>query len=361
MSSMKRLLLIPFMGLLILTGCSNENVIDHIRILTVLGFDKSGSGYTGSALYSDYEEKGKIKVLQGKAKQTRVILKDMAFQSTQPIRVEKLKMLAFSKEVVNEGLSAFLKTICRDPLISNYVILAVFDESLASVSESLAGKGSQEFPYHLIEQNMKREMIPYSNLSTVLFDFYGTGRDFSMPYLKLNSKKDIEISGYGIFKDDRLKLVLSPEEMVYFKLLQGDALRGDIPFVIKKGSNQSPAIFTVNSGKLIRKVTLKQNETKVTYTFVLSGMVNEYPDWFSLNVEENTHSIIKQLEKQIQSHLHALLYKFVKEEVDPLGIGDLMRSRQRGWTEEKFYMADYEKIKFDVQFSTHLSKSGVGE
>ncbi|MDQ0063467.1 Ger(x)C family spore germination protein [Paenibacillus harenae] len=361
MSSMMRLLLIPFMALLVLTGCSNANVIDHIRILTVLGFDKSDSGYTGSALYSDYEEKGKIKVLQGKAKQTRVILKEMAFQSAQPIRIEKLKMLAFSKEVAGEGLSAFLKTICRDPLISNYVIMAVFDESLASVSESLAGKGSQEFPYHLIEQNMKREMIPYSNLSTVLFDYYGTGRDFSMPYLKLNQKKDIEISGYGIFKDDRLKFVLNPEEMLYFKLLQGDAMRGDVPFMIKKGSNEAPAIFTVNYGKQSRTVTFNQNEILVSYSFMLSGMVNEYPEWFALDVEGNTHSLIQQLEGQIRSRLLALLNKFVNDKVDPLGMGDLIRSRQRSWNEEKFYEADYGKIKYDIQFRTQLSKSGVGE
>jgi Ger(x)C family germination protein len=358
---MKRLLLIPCVGLLVLTGCSNEGVVDHIRILTVLGFDKSETGYTGSALYSDYEEQGKIKALHGKAKQTRLILKEMAFQSSQPIRMEKLKMLVFSKEVAKEGLAAFLKTICRDPLISNYLIMAVFDGSFASVSESLEDKGSQELPYHLIEQNMKMEMVPYSNLSTVLFDFYGTGRDFSVPYLRMNQKKEIEIAGYGIFKDDRLKLVLSPEEMPYFKLLLGDAMRGDIPFIIRKGSKESPATFTVNYGEQNKKVIIGPNETRVSYTFVLNGMVNEYPEWFALDVEENTNSLIKQLEEQIRSRLLALQHKFEKEKVDPLGIGDLVRSRLRSWNEQKFYAAEYEKVKYDFQFSTHLSKSGVGE
>ncbi|WP_028611992.1 Ger(x)C family spore germination protein [Paenibacillus harenae] len=361
MSSMKRLLLLSFAGMLVLTGCSNEGVVDHIRILTVLGFDKSETGYTGSALYSDYGDQGKIKALQGKAKQTRLILNEMAFQSSQPIRMEKLRMLAFSKEVAKEGLAAFLKTICRDPLISNYMIMAVFDDSIASVSESLAGKGSQELPYNLLEQNMKLEMLPYSNLSTVLYDFYGTGRDFSVPYLRMNPKKEIEIAGYGIFKDDRLKLVLSPEEMPFFKLLLGDAMRGDIPFIIRKGSKESPAIFTVNYGKQNKKVIFNQNETRVSFTFVLDGMVNEYPEWFALDVEENTKSLIRQLEEQIQSRLMALQHKFENAKVDPLGIGDLVRSRLRSWNEQKFYAAEYEKVKFDFQFSTHLSKSGVGE
>lgn len=361
MSSVNRLLLIPLMGLFVLAGCGNEVIVDHIRSLTVLGFDKNDTGYMASALYADYEDNGKIKVLQGKSNQSRLMLKEIAFQSTQPIRMEKLKMLAFSKEVADDGIAAFIKTICRDPIISFYMTMAVFDDSLASISESLAGKNSREFPYHLVEQNMKQEMIPYSNVSKVLFDFYGTGRDVSLPYLKLNQKKQIEISGYAIFKNDRLKLVLNPEEMVYFKLLEGDALLGDIPFVLKKGLNQSQAIYTVTSGKMNKGVTLNQNEKKVTYTFELSGMVNEYPDWFSLSEEANTQSLIKQLEKHTQSHLLALLNKFVQERVDPLGIGDLVRSRQRYWTEEKFYAEDYDKIKFDVQIHAHLSKSGIGE
>jgi spore germination protein len=272
-----------------------------------------------------------------------------------------LKMLAFSQEVASGGIATFLKTICRDPIISYYIIMAIFDDSMASASESLVGKNSLEFPHHLIEQNMKQEMIPRTNVSNILFEYYGLGRDVSMPYLKLNSKKEIEIAGYGIFKDDRLKFILSQEEMRFFKLLQGEALRGDVPFVINKGSSQSPAIFSITSGKMNRHVSFEQNETKVTFNFVWSGMANEYPDWFSLNDEENTQSFAKQLNEQSESHLIALLRKFVKEGVDPLGIGDLVRSRQRDWTEEKFYASDYENMTFDVHIETHLSKSGIGE
>ncbi|MZQ81362.1 Ger(x)C family spore germination protein [Paenibacillus sp. 5J-6] len=361
MSSVKRLLLLPVMTLFVLTGCGNEVVVNHIRSLTLLGFDKNESGYQASALYTDYEDKGKIKMLQGKSKQSRMMLKEIAFQSAQPIRMEKLKMLAFSKEVASEGITPFLKTICRDPIISYYIIMAIFDDTMASASKSLVGKNSLEFPHHLIEQNMKQEMMPRTNVSRVLFEYYGLGRDISLPYLKLNQKKEIEIAGYGIFKGDRLKLVLSPEEMVYYKLLQGDALRGDISFVLNKESKQSPATFTATSGKMDRGVSFEQNETKVTFNLELSGMAIEYPDWFSLDEEENTRSFAKQLNEQCESHLNALLRKFVKEGVDPVGIGDLVRSRQRNWTEEKFYASDYDNVIFDVHIETHLSKSGIGE
>ncbi|SFT04571.1 Ger(x)C family spore germination protein [Paenibacillus sp. BC26] len=359
MNRMKCLLII--VSFIVLTGCSNAVVVDHIRSLTVLGFDKQGSGYKASALYADYEDKGRIKVLQGEAKRTRVMIKEMAFQSAQPIQIEKLKMLAFSKEVAAEGVKTFIKTFCRDPIISFYVTLAVVDDSVASLATSLLGKDSKEFPYHLIDQNMKQEMIPHSTVSSVLFDYYGLGRDFSVPYLKLNDKKQIEIAGYAIFQGDRLKLILNQEEMVYYKLLQGRSLRGDIPFEIRKGAKQSPAVFHTTSGKMKRKVATVQSETKVTYSFKLKGMVNEYPDWFSLGEEANTKSLTDQLEKQIQSHILALLRKFVKEGVDPLGIGDLTRSRQRGWTEQRFYATEYDDVQFDVHIHVLLTKAGIAE
>ncbi|SDX70623.1 Ger(x)C family spore germination protein [Paenibacillus sp. CF384] len=356
------LLWIPVIVLvLVLAGCANAVVVDHIRSLTVLGFDKHNSGYKASALYADYADKGRIKVLRGDSNRTRTMIKEMAFQSAQPIRIEKLKMLAFSKEVAAEGVKTFIKTFCRDPIISFYAILAVVDDSVASLSESLLGKDSQEFPYHLLEQNMKQEMIPHSTVATVLFDYYGLGRDISVPYLKLNANKEIEIAGYGIFKDDRLKLVLNHEEMVHYKLLQGRALRGEIPFVIRKDSKQSPAVFNTTSGKMKRKISTSDNKTTFTYSFVLEGMVTEYPDWFSLGEEDNTKSLADQLEKQLQTHLLDLLHKFVKEGVDPLGIGDLTRSRQRGWTEAKFYAAEYDHIQFDVHIHIRLTKAGIAE
>ncbi|MBD2867602.1 Ger(x)C family spore germination protein [Paenibacillus arenilitoris] len=361
MSRALRRLAASCLCLSVLAGCSNEGIVDHIRIVSVLGFDKNEAGYSGTALYADYAGKGKITTLRANAKQTNLVLNEFDLQSAKHVRIEKLRMLFFSKSLAEQGISSFLKTICKDPLISNYLIMAVSEESAAALSESLAGKESIELPYHLIEHNMRRGTIPLSNLSTVLFDYYGTGRDFSVPYLRLNGKGDIEIAGYGIFKDDRLKLVLNRNEMLHYKMLQGKYLKGDIPFTVSDGKREGSAIFSINYGKQYKTVDAEPNKAQINFNFQLNGMVKEYPEWFDLKDEAYNDRLLAQLEAQIRDKLSSLLLKLQEEKVDPLGIGDLVRSRRRSWSEEQFYAAEYSNVDFGIRLHLRISKSGIGE
>ncbi|MBY0147500.1 Ger(x)C family spore germination protein [Neobacillus niacini] len=358
MRRVKRMLLPLCLLVLIHTSCSNERVVDQLHILTTLGFDKNKSGYTGTALYADLTQKGgKISLVQGKSNQIKLILNQMNNQSTKLIDIGKLKMIMFSKEVAQEGISHFLLTICKDPLISNYLFIAVTDESIASVSKGLKDKDRSSFPYYMIEQNMKTGNIPQSNLSTVLFDYYGEGRDFSVPYIHFNKNGETEIVGYGIFKDDRLKLFINSEEMILFKLLQGKFIQGDIPYTIRDEQGKRNALFSIQYGKGHQSVSKRKQETKVTYHLTLNGMVKEFPQGTQVEINES----LVHLKKQLQTDLLKLLNKFKDEKVDPLGTGDLVRAHTRDWNEKQFYKEKYSNIKFDVDLNIQLTKSGIGE
>jgi spore germination protein len=358
MRRVKRILLLLCLFLLVLTSCSNERVVDQLHILTTLGFDKNKSGYTGTALYANLTQKGgKISFIQGNSKQIKLIFNQMNNQSTKRIDIAKLRMIMFNKKVANEGLSYFLHTICKDPLISNYLFIVVTEESIASFSKGLKDKDRSMLPYYMIEQNMKTGTIPQSNLSTVLFDFYGEGRDFSVPYLRFNKNGETEIIGYGIFKDDRLKLVINREEMMLYKLLQGKFFQGDIPYTIKDEKDKSAALFSIQYGKGHKTVSKHNNETKVTYHLTLNGMVKEYPQ--GTQVEMNKSLV--HLKKQLKTDLVMLLNKFKDEKVDPLGTGDLVRAYSRDWNENQFYKEEYSNIAFDVDLNLQLTKSGIGE
>lgn len=351
------LLLLCFL-VLVLTSCSNERIVDQLHILTALGFDKNKSGYTGTALYSDLTQKnGKISFIQGKSKQIKLILNQMNNQSPKRIDIAKLRMIMFSKEVAKEGLSSFLLTICKDPLLSNYLFIVVTEEPITTISKGLKDKDGENLPYYMIEQNMISGNIPESNLSTVMFDFYGEGRDFSVPYIRFNKKGETEITGYGIFKDDRLKLILNRKEMLLYKLLQGKYMQGDIAFNIPVGEDKNTALFTIQYGKGNKTVSNHKNETKVTYHLTLNGMVKEYPKGTQADINKS----LVHLKKQLRKDLLLLLNKFKDEKVDPLGTGDLVRAYSRDWNENQFYKGKYSNITFEVNLNLQLTKSGVGE
>ncbi|MGX6443501.1 Ger(x)C family spore germination protein [Neobacillus sp. K501] len=358
MRRIKRILLLLCLLVLVLTSCSNERVVDQLHILTTMGFDKNKNGYMGTALYSNLTQKGgKISFIQGNSKQIQLILNQMNNQSTKQIDISKLRMIMFSQEVAKEGLSHFLLTICKDPLISNYLFIVVTDGSVASFSKGLKNKDRSNFPYYMIEQNMKTGNIPRSNLSTVLFDFYGEGRDFTVPYLRFNKNGESEIIGYGIFKDDKLKFVINREEMELYKLLQGKIIQGDIPYAINNDQDKNTALFSIQYGKGHKTISKHQYETKVTYQLILNGMVKEYPQGTQVEINKS----LIHLKKKLQKDLVALLNKFQEEKVDPLGIGDLVRANSRDWNEKQFYKEIYPNIAFEIDLNLQLTKSGIGE
>ncbi|PGY08297.1 hypothetical protein [Bacillus sp. AFS031507] len=123
-----RLAVLPL--LIFIPGCTypQQKIINEVQLQTILGFDKADNQYVGTALYSDYtgvEKKGGSFTLQGKGKTAHIIRESINRQSPKPIEIGKLILLIFGKELAENGVSYFVKTICRDPLIGSNMYLAI--------------------------------------------------------------------------------------------------------------------------------------------------------------------------------------------------------------------------------------------
>ncbi|WP_168121100.1 Ger(x)C family spore germination protein [Paenibacillus sp. HB172176] len=351
--------------IMLLTACSTNRVVDHIHILTVMGFDKAkqaSDGYIGTALYSDFMRRGgKINKIQGDDKQIRMILDEMNRQATQPVKAAKLRMIVFSKEIAQEGIGQFISSISKNPLVSHYLFVVVSENSMTEIADRLIGKESESLPYHMLEQNMKIGSLPFSNLSTVLFDCYGEGRDISVPYVRLNANGMLEASGYGIFHDEQLKSVLNKEEMMTYKLLQGYVMRGDTPIHVQIGDKHGIIVFTIENGHVDKVYSRQGSDVKLLFKLKLNAMMLEYPEWMSMNTDFIYKQLEKQTENRLQQRAKELLQQFQQEGTDPLGIGDYVRAHERNWEEKAFYESIYGKMKVEVDVKVKINKSGVGE
>ncbi|MDQ0859519.1 Ger(x)C family spore germination C-terminal domain-containing protein [Bacillus sp. V2I10] len=138
-------------------------------------------------------------------------------------------------------------------------------------------------------------------------------------------------------------------------------MNGDMAFKVSKGQQEGQAVLTSIYGEKIESVSKHESETKVTYNITLHGMVKDYPGWLDLRRMKNYKLLTRQLEKQINNDLLKLLLKFQDHEVDPLGVGDLVRAHSKKWNEEEFYETVYPKVTFDINLSIKLHKSGIGE
>lgn len=351
--------------LMFIPGCSypRQKIIDDVQLQSVLGFDKEDNGYIGTALYSDYtgdEKKGGSVTLQGKGKKAHIIRSAINGQSPKPIEIGKLNLLIFGKELAENGVSYFVETVCRDPLIGSNMYLAVSDVSAGEILNKSKEKNSK-YLYKLIEQNYKNQNLPIPTLQSFLFDYYGEGRDISIPYLKINQKGKVEVSGLALFKKDKLALTLNQKETVLYKILRGRVIGGETAFNIHKGQKEDLALLTILDGKNRRSILTKDSNSKVTYNLTLKGMVKDYPHWLDLRKKENNILLKKQLEHQMQKDMEKLFVKLQEHQVDPLGIGDLDRAYSKKWNEREFYEKVYPTIALDVNVKIQLFQAGIGE
>lgn len=350
--------------LFLINGCSypRQKIIDEVQIQSVYGIDKVENHFVGTALYSDFtqEQNKGSNILQGSGKKSQLIKQAINEQSPKPIEMGKLNLLIFGKELAATGVSYFVKTVCRDPLIGSNVLLAVSEEPAGELLIKNKEKESN-YIYKLIEQNFRNQFVPIPTLHSFLFDYYGEGRDASIAYIKINQNGNIEVNGLAVFKKDKLALILNQKESLLYKILRGRLIRGQTELKIQKGQNIDSAILTILSGNIKKSIKTKKSKTKVKFDITLKGMVKDYPDWLDLMKRKDNVLLNNQLEKQMKEDFEKLLLTFRTQQVDPLGIGDLARAYSKKWNEKEFYDKVYPAIEYDVKLKIELSQSGVGE
>ncbi|WP_169907797.1 Ger(x)C family spore germination protein [Priestia abyssalis] len=143
----------------VLSGCLRMKVVDQLNILKVIAFDKKEDKFEGMALYPQYtlsENQNKAGFLKAEASTAGLVLSKMNQQAGLPVEIGKLRMLVFGEDLAKAGVSEFVRTICRDPLIGSNMQIA-FVENSAEELLKLSKKEGALFLSDLVEQNIKKK------------------------------------------------------------------------------------------------------------------------------------------------------------------------------------------------------------
>ncbi|MBM6994777.1 Ger(x)C family spore germination protein [Paenibacillus sp. DXFW5] len=345
---------------LLLAGCSQTRIVDNIKILSVLGVNRDKEEYQAVGLYVDHLRGDKIMPLQGKGENMELLLSEMNMQSPHPIHLGKLRLLVFDRRMAEQGVAHFIHTFCRNPLISTSMIVAISEQPPERLFRNLEGEHREALPYYLIEQNVISDNVPLNNLQIFLFNYYGEGRDPFAPYLSENQDGKIELTGLGIFHDDRLKLVLGAKETLLLKMLKGRGTGGILPVTVSAEPGNRTAAFNVSKGRPVMRLSRDGDASKLMIDLHLVGMLKEPPSGINMRDQEAYRNIVSMLERQIDLGAVKLLNKLRDKGVDPVGVGDFVRAHRRSWDEEVFYKREYTNMRFEIHTQITLKESGIG-
>lgn len=356
---MKRFFFSLFVTCFLLTGCVKQQILDRVTLFIVCAFDEAPNDQIEFTIAAPKFQAGKpgsvSNILHSKVGHTSINIQElMDMRLNRPITSGRLSVILFGKELAAKGLANELDVALRDAQASRRMYLAVVDgkanEMLQANFSSDEEKGM--FLFNLIDTNVRTGLVPRQNLHEFEYSFLGKGMDPFLPLLKLQNDQ-VLISGLALFKDDKYVMSLNEKQMRLMKLLLGNVKGGSLEVKLDDGSYVATEIV----GSKVHYLVWKDTESpKVTINLILNGEI----------IDSRGVHFPKQEQQRIKDHFENdltttgmdLIQLFKKEGIDPLGLGDFVRSKTRNWNEDK-WKKEYRTLNVRLNVKVNLTETGI--
>lgn len=358
-----KLLIIPIF-LFTLIGCVPKQIVDEVQLIHALGFDElSDNNIKGTATYPIFNPDGTVRVetLTASSHTSRFIRSKLNTRSPKTLATGQLRIVLFNNTFAEKGILDIVNSLYRDPNVGNRLYIAVVDgeaHELLTKEYSAAALPSL-YLTDLIEQNIKTENLPKTNLHVFLYSFYGEGIDPFLPLVNAE-KNTIQLQGIALFRGDKYVGKLSHRESFAFKVLVDGSKTGQFEVELKKGKKKGHAVIRNIKGTTSYKVKKVNGVPEFQIKMKILGEIHEYPPWLNLELKPNIELIEKTFKKQVNDQAVEMIDKFQKLKIDPLGLGDQVRRREKNWDFKQF-KEQYPDMKIKVTTDVEIVESGVIE
>lgn len=355
---MKRLIFV-LASCLLLTACTKQQILDRSTLFLVSALDKAPNGQLevtlGLTKFKAGEPGSVSDELISKVGHTSSGITDlMNMQLVRPINPGKLSVVLFGKDNAANGLAQDLDVVLRNAQYSRRMYLAVVDGKAKKLLEGNFSSGEEKglFLYNLFDTNTRKGLIPSRNLHQFEYSLVGKGIDPFLPLLKIQNGK-VAITGIALFKDDRYVVSINEKQSRIMKLLMNNTRRGIFEIKLAEGSYVS----VDNTGSKVNYRIQKNTKVpSVMIHLVIEGKVRDarkvpYPN-------QELHRIEASLTNDIRTAGMDLINLLKENEIDPLGLGDFVRSKTRNWS-EKEWKEMYPTMNVGLSVKVNLTETGV--
>lgn len=342
-----------------LFGCSRTRIIDKISIVHVFGFDQADNGeIVGTALFPEYTKSksgDRIQYLEEQAATSVLVATNMAKHSSTPVEVSKIRVLVLGKKYADSGIQTMVERFITIPQLGTNIQIVVSTHSARETLNKFRREKSLTLAER-IEHNMLEQSLPKMNLHVFLNSFYGEGMDAYVPMITIDEKDTIKIDGVGIFKDDKFKLHLNPEQTIFFSILKD--YRNQATLKIALNEKDPKEVITVRAFRNKSNWDWDRKLEQLHLNLHLEWTIVHHPQRFNLENSEDVSEIKKIISDKIAKGIEDLITTFKENEVDPLGIGNIVRSKDRTWEKDTFYKK-YSSLPINVNVDLEIIHSGL--
>ncbi|KQX53912.1 MULTISPECIES: Ger(x)C family spore germination protein [unclassified Paenibacillus] len=354
----------------VLSACADQKIVNEICLVHAISFDTVANGKKIGALISHFKEQGKTELdALYTESNTDISLPRLNTRTNDPIERGQLRMVLFGKTHAEKGTGTVIHHFLRDPKFPSKLQLGVVDRDASELLEITKKFSEPFFLSDMIEQNMRNGNLPLMNLHVSLFNYYGEGRDMFLPYFKIGREGaagsrghgEVKIDGLALFRSDRMITKISMKDAFLLKMLIQNSKNGNymVPLAGKASNIQgedfillrsmhSKANYIVNKANPIPSISIRLK---------LVTELQNVPDWVDLRSDEQLTQLEKTMESYFKKEIEKFLSLLKENKVDPVGLGDLVRSQSKNWSAQDFEKI-YQVIKTTVSIQVKIANTG---
>ncbi|RYL93012.1 Ger(x)C family spore germination protein [Sporolactobacillus sp. THM7-4] len=357
--------------LVFLSGCLPTSVIDDILMVEAEGYDYIGDGKVlGTATMPNYVESGNqggqgaglpstaamMSSVSGVTYDSKSLIDKFQSKGQRPLRLGKVRIMIFNKRMARHGLKKELDFRNRDPETGRDMQLAVVD---GSTNKLLTAQYQTTIPVSryltdMIDQNQEQN-YPKSNLHQVLYSYYGNYMDPFMPMIRKEGMH-LEMRGIALFRNDKYVMTLPEKNVFLFKMLFEKFNQGVYDYQYSPGKHV--VIRNVYSTVSYKVRNGNGAEPEIFAKVRLMGDVRQSAPHL---LKKDYHTKVeKGMERDIEERAFKMVEMFQKKRIDPLRLGDLVRSYTRqfdgaSWDER------YPHAHFHCSVHVNIMEMGVSQ
>ncbi|WP_226659581.1 Ger(x)C family spore germination protein [Pseudalkalibacillus hwajinpoensis] len=351
-------------SMILLTGCVQKSILDDIQMVTIIGYDLPDADgemgqIKGIAVSPQYEADGRIEnnVFVQTAELSKEIRSQYNSESPKPFVSGKLEVALFSQDIAEtEGIIELVDTLQRDPSIGSRVFLGISSSDMETLLKTNYGNvDTGTFIHDTLSHNSRHGMLPETNLHDFLYNFYSEGNDPFLPLVALDEDK-VKIMGIALFKGDKMVSSIDAKDLFTFKVLHQKFSSND-SFTVSLNDEEHAAIYNIASKRDLNLKMIGSN--KIVLHGKVLGVIKEYSG------EKLTPAKLKEIEmtmeKEIEKKGSEMIEEFQSLNIDPLSLGNNVRSVTRGDFNKEDWNKRYPDMDITFKMDVTITESGVIE
>ncbi|MCS0787517.1 Ger(x)C family spore germination protein [Cytobacillus firmus] len=349
--------------ILLLSGCVQTETIEDIQIIESIGYDSAENKkyeLTLATVMFSTNEGGIIK---------SETISDANFtgygaawnaqrETPKPTAAGKMMVALFGKDLAENGVDEILDGLKRHTTIGRMVDFCVIDGEAKELLEGEYPLGQTVSRYlkDLLEHH-KKGNLPSTNFHEFMYKYYSKGQDSFMPLIQKQEDK-IKLTGLALFKKNKHVDSIGADKLLIFKMLYEDISAGTYQASLENPAGYA-AIEAVESS-VDYKIKNGMTHPEIQINVNIKAIINEVTSRIELKNPVDEENLEKSLENHLKENGLQMIKHFQEEGIDPLGLGDRVRSKTRGWQSDKWHeLYPYASVNLNVKVD--ILETGISE